>query len=121
MPAATQTPRVGTRAARRRITNAGSTWFDAQLQQELVYPRLHAFLRTAILEGGLRLIWTHRRWLKNYLLGPGGLPPAPSGGHGQCRSGRVVLSWTNPPITLHLDGETPDQHGGPYVTMRQNQ
>jgi len=47
-------------------------WFDAHCSRTRI--SCCTLLRTAILEGGLRLIWnTIAGWLKNYLLGPGGL------------------------------------------------
>src|SRR5437870_13316247 len=93
-------------------------WFDQQTQQDSY------ILGCTLFENGDPGGWSSfdlepiAGWLKNYLLGPAGLPPAPTGVTASAGPGTVALSWTNPPITpTTWTVKRSTNNGGPYVTI----
>jgi len=60
-------------------------------------------------------------WLKNYLLPPSALPPAPLGLSAVAGTRVVTLSWSNPPITpTTWSVKRSTNSGGPWLTIATN-
>src|ERR1043166_4435451 len=96
-------------------------WFDQQLQQDSY------IIACTLFENGDPAGWSSfdlepiAAWMKNYLIPPVAVPPAPLGVSAILSNSTVVLSWTNAPqnpTTYSVKRAT--NSGGPYFTIVSN-
>ena len=96
-------------------------WFDQQMQQDSY------LLGCTLFENGDPGGWSSfdlepiASWLKNYLIAPSTLPPAPNGLSASVSPGAVTLSWTNAPLNLTtFSVKRSTNNGGPYFAIATN-